>query len=90
MWKLGLESAPHDLDVMTDAEHFPVVSARISQMFGPGQAAPHPRYRSGFFRPFNGRGVPVDLMADVRVQTVEGLVSWDFDTESIAIDDGLL
>jgi hypothetical protein len=54
MWKLGLEPAPRDLDVMTDPEHFPRVSALIAEVCGLGRAASHPRYRSGFFRRFDG------------------------------------
>jgi hypothetical protein len=89
MWKLGLEPAPHDLDVMTDAEHFPRASALIAEVCGLGRAVSHPRYRSGFFRRFDGHVASVDLMADVKVQTANGLVSWEFDPAAIVIDGGL-
>jgi hypothetical protein len=89
MWKLGLEPAPHDLDIMTDSEHFPLVSAQISQVCGSGKTVSHPRYCSDFFRRFDDERASVDLMADVRVQSPHGLLCWDFDPRSIAIDDGL-
>lgn len=89
MWKLGLEPAPRDLDVMTDAKHFPRVSALITEVCGLGREVSHPRYRSGFFRRFDGRTASVDLMADVSVQTVNGLLSWKFDPAGIVIDGGL-
>lgn len=89
LWKLGLESAPRDLDIMTSSGHFEEASARIADLLGPGAAVPHPAYRSRFFARYVGRTASVDLFADVRVQRANGPASWAFDPSSIELYDGL-
>jgi len=80
LWKLGLESRPRDLDLMTTAEHFGPVSQRIAQKLGEGVRTPHPNFRSTCFARFKSRGsAPVDLFADVRVERNGKVESWSFD-----------
>jgi hypothetical protein len=87
MWKLGIESAPRDLDVMTTTSDFVEVCARVSSIYGPAHDAPHPTYRSKCFARFHPDGpVPIDVFADVAVETASGLARWAFDPGRIDLE----
>lgn len=86
---LGLEPAPVDLDIVTPPDQFEPIAAMLAARFGPGLRPAHPRFRSGHFMRFNAGGVPLDLMADIAVQTGDALVHWHFDPLHIDHVDGL-
>jgi len=90
LWKLGLESMPRDLDIMTTSAHFPSMSQRIAHLLGAGVAVPHPTYRSVHFARFAPQGpISVDLFADVRVKMRDDLIDWTFDARDVEHDLGL-
>jgi hypothetical protein len=90
LWKLGLEAAPRDLDLVTTAADFGAMSERISRVLGPGAPAPHGSYQSRFFARFGqGEKGSLDLFADVGVKTASGTAHWCFDPASVWIADGL-
>jgi hypothetical protein len=90
MWRLGLEASPRDLDIVTTSAHFTTMRERIASVLGPGVGAPHPRFRSTHFVRFENPGfVPVDLFADVKVETHVGIESWSLDEKRIEMLDGL-
>ena len=75
LWNLGLAEAPRDLDLVTTAAHFPEVRRLISLKLGEGSDTPYPVYRSRYFARFAPMGqVPVDLFAEVRVETSSGIL----------------
>jgi hypothetical protein len=45
LWKLGLETSPNDLDIMTTAAHFGAVSQRIARRYGGGGGPPQTTFR---------------------------------------------
>ena len=89
LWKLGLEVAPRDLDIMTSSDRFDDVAARITQQLGPGRPVAHPVYRSRQYRRFTSAISSVDLFAEVRIARSGSLVEWYFDPTSIHLDAGL-
>jgi hypothetical protein len=90
LWKLGLAEAPRDLDLVTTVAHFPEVRRIISQTLGEGSVTPHPVYRSRCFARFASMGpVPVDLFAEVRVETANGILEWAFDPARLELIDNL-
>ena len=90
LWDLGLAEAPRDLDLVTTAAHFPEVRRLISLKLGEAFDTPHPVYRSRFFARFAPSGpVSVDLFAEVRVETPNGILEWTFDPASLELREGL-
>lgn len=90
LWNLGIAEAPRDLDLVTTAAHFPEVRRLISLKLGEGSDTPHPTYRSRCFARFATMGpVSVDLFAEVRVETSEGILEWAFDPTGLELRDGL-
>jgi hypothetical protein len=90
LWKLGLAEVPRDLDLVTTAAHFPEVRRIISLKLGDGAVTPHPVYRSRYFARFAPMGpVSVDLFAEVRVETPDGILEWAFDPAALELRDGL-
>src|SRR5262245_5878290 len=84
LWKLGLETKPNDLDIMTSAADFNAVNLRIAEKFGEGVRTPHPTFRSAHFARFVSDGpASIDLFADVAVKRNDELVSWSFDPRSV-------
>ena len=84
LWKLGLETRPNDLDIMTTAAHFAAASQRIAQRWGEGVRAPHPTFRSAHFAKFAAAGpVSIDLFAEVRVNRGDETASWSFDPQAV-------
>jgi hypothetical protein len=85
LWKLGLEAAPNDLDIMTTAANFNAVSQHLRKVFGTGVRTPHPAFRSAHFARFStDLGVSIDLFAGVRVKRGDQSLSWEFDPQSVA------
>ena len=90
LWKLGLETRPNDLDIMTTAAHFDAVSQRIARRFGGGVRTPHPTFRSAYFARFDTEGpASIDLFADVRVKRENEMASWNFDPQGVEYWRGL-
>jgi len=90
LWKLGVAEAPGDLDLVTTVAHFPEMRRVISQTLGEGSDTPHPVYRSRCFARFAPMGpVPVDLFAEVRVETASGTLEWAFDPARLELRDNL-
>jgi hypothetical protein len=90
MWSLGLEPAPRDLDVVTTPGDFDEIRERVTRQLGPPADVPHSTYQSGCFARFAASGpVSMDLMADIRVRTTQGIAGWDFDPTSVTVRDGL-
>ncbi len=90
LWKLGLETSPNDLDIMTTAAHFESVSQRIARRFGGGVRTPHPTFRSAYFARFETDGpASIDLFADVRVKKSDELACWNFDPQAVEYWRGL-
>jgi hypothetical protein len=90
MWRLGIESAPRDLDIMTTASDFATVCERLSTIYGTAYDSPHPTYRSAFFARFGPTGpAPIDVFADVKVETVRGLAGWCFDPARVEREENL-
>lgn len=90
LWKLGLETNPRDLDIMTTAAHFPSASQLIAQKLGEGVRTPHPAFKSTHFAKFNSEGaVSIDLFAEVRVMKNDESASWSFDPQSVEVWRGL-
>lgn len=90
LWKLGLAAEPQDLDLVTTAAHFQDVQRRIAVTLGDGVSVSHPHYKSRFFTRFASHAaVAVDLFADVRVETPEGISQWSFDPTDIYLQQGL-
>ncbi len=90
MWTLGLEPAPRDLDVVTTVDDFDAIRDRVARRLGAPVDVPHSTYQSGCFARFAANGpVSMDLMADIRVRTPEGIIGWDFDPKSVTLRDGL-
>ena len=84
LWKLGIEPRPNDLDIMTTAAHFGVVSRPLEEKFGAGVRTPHPAFRSAHFARFStDAGVSIDLFAGVRVERGGQSSSWNFDPRSV-------
>jgi hypothetical protein len=51
---------------------------------------PHSTYQSGRFVRFAvSEPVAMDLMADLRVRTAQGIIGWNFDPKSVTVSDGL-
>lgn len=90
LWNLGLAEAPRDLDLVTTAAHFPEVRRLLSLKLGASSDIPHPVYRSRCFARFAPAGpVPVDLFAEVRVETSNGVLEWAFDPAGLELRAGL-
>jgi hypothetical protein len=90
MWKLGLEAAPRDLDVVSTSGDFAAICERISKRLGPAASIPHATYQSKHFARFASNGpVSMDVFADVNVRTPQGNLSWAFDPASVMVKDGL-
>ncbi len=90
LWKLGIADSPRDLDLVTTAAHFPEMNRLISLKLGQGSSPPHPVYRSRYFARFAPKGpVPVDLFAEVRVETPSGVAEWAFQSASWDAEDNL-
>ena len=90
LWSLGLADAPRDLDLVTTAAHFPEMHRLISLKLGEASSPSHPTYRSRYFARFAPKGlVPVDLFADVRVETQNGVVEWAFQSVYLDVRDDL-
>jgi hypothetical protein len=78
------------LDLVTTAAHFPEMYRLISLKLGEASSPSHPTYRSRFFARFAPGGpVPVDLFADVRVETPNGVVEWAFQSANLDVRDNL-
>lgn len=90
LWRLGLIQMPRDLDIVTTAAHFPEVQRLISLELGAGVGSSHPTFRSRCFARFAPTGpVPVDLFAEVRVETSSGILEWTFDPTTLKWQDDL-
>jgi hypothetical protein len=90
LWHLGLADAPRDLDLVTTAAHFPEMRRLISLRLGEASNPAHPVYRSRYFARFAPTGpVPVDLFAEVRVETSGGVAEWTFDPAHLEVQDHL-
>lgn len=90
LWQLKIADAPRDLDLVTTAAHFPEMQQRISLRLGAPTSPSHPAYRSRYFARFAPHGpVPLDLFAEVRVETPRGIAEWTLDPASVNVRDGL-
>jgi len=90
LWSLGLADAPRDLDLVTTAAHFPEMHRLISLKLGEASSPSHPTYRSRYFARFAPKGpVPVDLFAEVRVETSNGVAEWAFQSANLDVRDNL-
>jgi hypothetical protein len=90
LWSLGIADAPRDLDLVTTAAHFPEMHRLISLKLGETSSPSHPTYRSRYFARFAPKDlVSVDLFADVRVETAEGVAEWAFQSANLEVRDNL-
>ncbi len=90
MWRLGIEPAPTDLDLVTTPAHFDSLCAALAQRLGPGERPPHERYASAHFLRFDtAAGTAVDVMAGIRVRRGNELLPWHFDPGRTQHIDGL-
>jgi hypothetical protein len=90
LWRLGLADAPRDLDLVTTAAHFPEMHRLISLKLGAASSPSHPTYRSRYFARFAPKGpIPVDLFADVQVETSNGVAEWAFQPANLGVRDNL-
>jgi len=90
LWSLGLADAPRDLDLVTTAAHFPEMHRLISLKLGEATSPSHPTYQSRYFARFAPKGpVPVDLFAEVRVETSNGVAEWAFQSANLDVRDNL-
>ena len=86
----GLETAPQDLDIVTTPEDFPDAVARLSAHLGPAIQVDHPSYASLHFARFtSSRGVNLDIMAGIRVHARTGIQSWNFNSDTVLLQDRL-
>ena len=90
LWSLGIADAPRDLDLVTTAAHFPEMHRLISLKLGETSSPSHPTYRSRYFARFAPENlVSVDLFADVRVETSDGVAEWTFQPANLDVRDNL-
>jgi hypothetical protein len=90
LFRLGIEPAPRDLDVVTTVQHFDEAERRLAQRLGAGSKPGHPLYRSSHFTRFTSdRGTRMDLMAGIAVLVDGDLQTWQFDPARIEHHDGL-
>jgi hypothetical protein len=90
LYRLGIEPALLDLDIVTMVEHFDEAESRLVQLLGTGSKPGHPLYQSSHFTRFkSAAGTPMDLMAGIAVLVADNLRSWHFDPSRIDYHDGL-
>jgi hypothetical protein len=90
LWRLGIEPAPKDLDLVTTPAHFDPLCAALTRQLGPGERPPHDRYASAHFLRFGTTaGAGVDVMAGIRVRRGNELLPWHFDPRRTQAIDGL-
>jgi len=90
LWRLGIEPAPEDLDLVTTPAHFDPLCAALTRTLGRGARPPHDRFASTHFMRFGAAsGAGVDVMAGIRVRRGEGAPPWHFDPGRTQQVDGL-
>jgi len=90
LWRLGIEPAPTDLDLVTTPAHFEALCAALARRFGPGVRPPHARYDSAHFQRFgSAAGAAVDVMAGVAVRRGSVRLPWHFEPQRSQHLDGL-
>lgn len=88
--RLGIETEPRDLDLVTSIDHFAGVTAVLGRELSPVAVDRHPHYVSrGFSRFVSTDGVTVEVMADIAVRGETGIVRWHFDPARVEWVDGL-
>lgn len=90
LYRLGLEVAPGDLDLVLVREDFEQARTSLLTAMRPLETPLHPVYTSACFARFtNTCGSSLDLMADIGVTHDGHRVGWAFDPACIELHDGL-
>jgi hypothetical protein len=90
LWRLGIEPAPNDLDLVTTPAHFEPLCAALARRLGPGEHPPHEHYLSAHFLRFGTAATAVvDVMAGIRVRRGTELPVWQFEPRRTQHIDGL-
>ena len=86
LYTLGLEAAPHDLDLVVSEQDFAQAEARLLAIAEPLPVTPHPSYRSRHFARFAADdGTAIELIAGV----ASHLGNWTFQPERTELRGGV-
>lgn len=90
LYRLGLEAAPKDLDLVVVSDDFDQARDRLATLLTPVATPWHPTYASARFVRFSSaQGTGLDLMADIGVLREGRRISWSFDPARIERQLGL-
>lgn len=90
LYRLDLEPAPADVDIVATPEAFPAICSSLAGVLSPVVVAADARFATRHYARFTtSDGVGVDVMAGIAVRSGASLLTFEFDAGTIEIVGGL-